>query len=239
MRIDPKGTVGGHPAVSVRNALRSLVWRMEWDLVELVSAASLGAGEGPRLAEALSSEGLIERTERGLWKLTQAGMAFSSATAAKPIKRATAERALSELLERVEQVNGNPYFLGKVLRVVLFGSMLKPEVMLLSDVDVAVEIVAKEGDFDRLRELNYQRVEELAAAGRRFGNVIDVECCWHFETFQFLKGRSRAISLVDYKSEKAFILKVPRRMLLGEDEVLEELPASKPKRTRRPSDCPF
>jgi predicted nucleotidyltransferase len=33
--------------------------------------------------------------------------------------------------------------------VVLFGSMLKPEVDRLSDVDVAVELATKETDFDR------------------------------------------------------------------------------------------
>jgi hypothetical protein len=43
-------------------------------------------------------------------------MTLSSATAAKPVTRATAERALSQFLERVTQVNQNPYFL-----VVLFG----------------------------------------------------------------------------------------------------------------------
>ena len=35
--------------------------------------------------------------------------------------------------------------------MVLFGSMLKPEVDRLSDVDVAVEIVPKEADPDRAR----------------------------------------------------------------------------------------
>jgi hypothetical protein len=37
--------------------------------------------------------------------------------------------------------------------------MLKPEVMRLSDVDLAVELVTKEADFDRAREQNYRRAE--------------------------------------------------------------------------------
>ena len=41
------------------------------------------------------------------------------------------------------------------MRVVLFGSMLTPEVDRLSDVDVAVELATKETDFDRAREQNY------------------------------------------------------------------------------------
>ena len=49
----------------------------------------------------------------------------------------TAEKALAQFLERVTRVNEDPYFLAKATRVVLFGSMLKPEVERLSDVDLA------------------------------------------------------------------------------------------------------
>jgi predicted nucleotidyltransferase len=105
---------------------------------------------------------------------------------------ATAERALSEFLGRVEQVNRDPYFLGKVVRVVLFGSMLKPEVVRLSDVDLAVELVTKEADFDRAREENYRRAEELVDKGHRFRNVVELEFCWQLETFRYLKrGKPR------------------------------------------------
>jgi predicted nucleotidyltransferase len=77
----------------------------------------------------------------------------------------------------VEQVNNDPYFLGKVTRVVLFGSMLKPEVERLSDVDLAVELAAKEADLDLARVKNYERVEELATHGHRFRNFLEREGC--------------------------------------------------------------
>jgi predicted nucleotidyltransferase len=79
----------------------------------------------------------------------------------------------------VERVNGDPYFLGKVTRVVLFGSMLKPGVERLSDVDLAVEVASKEADFDRARVKNYEHVEELATRGRRFRNSLEQEGCWY------------------------------------------------------------
>jgi predicted nucleotidyltransferase len=104
--------------------------------------------------------------------VTQAGQTLSSATGAKRVTRAPAEKALREFLGRVERVNGDPHFLGKVSRVVLFGSMLKPEVQRLSDVDLAVAIVAKETETERTQIKNDDRVEELAAAGHRFRNVI-------------------------------------------------------------------
>ena len=90
-------------------------------------AAGLTPGNGRALIKALKSEGLIEPAGRGAWTITQAGQTLSSATAAKRVTRATAEKALQQFLGRVEQVNTDPYFLAKVTRVVLFGSILKPE----------------------------------------------------------------------------------------------------------------
>ena len=62
--------------------------------------------------------------------------------------------------------------------------MLKPEVERLSDVDLAVELVSKEVDFDRARLKNQQRAEELADQGRGFRNFLEWEGCWYFEAFR-------------------------------------------------------
>ena len=192
MRIDPKGMIGGYPALHVRKTLRHLRGRLPWTVVELESAAALDGGAGCALVKSLLSEGLIVAAGPDAWAITQAGQTFSSATAAKRVTRATAGKALSEFLDRVEQVNRDPYFLGKVVRVVLFGSMLKPEVVRLSDVDLAVELVTKEADFDRAREENYRRAEELVDKGHRFRNVVELEFCWQLETSRYLKrGKPR------------------------------------------------
>lgn len=204
-------------------------------------AASLGAGEGAALVKALLAQGLVERAGREVWSLSQAGRTFAAATAAKRLTRAAAERALAEFLQRVERVNANPYFLGKVTRLVLFGSMLNPATDRPSDIDLAVEIAPKEADFDHLVQQNYDRVEDLASMGRRFRNIIDVVGCWHWEVLRYLKGGSRAISLADYKVEKALVLAVPHRVLIGDDEPAPT-PSSEapmPRRRRRPRDCPF
>src|ERR1700688_892749 len=216
MQIDPKGTVAGWPALLVRRTLRELRTCLPWGLGELESAASVESGEGRALIKALLAEGLIEPHGRGAWKLTQSGQTLSSATAAKRVTRATAQKSLQQFLGRVEQVNNDPYFLGKVTRVVLFGSMLKPQVERLSDVDLAVELASKEKDFDRARVKNYERVEDLATQGHRFRNLIEQEACWYWEVFGFLKGRSRVIALADYAAEKTFVLAVPHPFLIGE-----------------------
>ena len=118
--------------------------------------------------------------------------------------------------------------------------MLKPEVMRLSDVDLAVELVTKEADFDRAREQNYRRAEELAEKGKQFRNVLDWELCWYFETRHFLKGGSRVIAMADYKAEKALVLAVPHRFLIGEPEQIAAPTTPRPApRQRRPRGCPF
>jgi predicted nucleotidyltransferase len=215
---------------------------LSWGLADLEAAAALNPGKGRALAKALRAAGLIENAGCGAWVITQTGQTFSSATAAKPITRMTAERALAEFLDRVQQVERDPYFLAKVTRVVLFGSMLNPDVKRLSDVDVAVELTPKETDYDRARALNRRRVEQSAREGRKFRNFLEMELWWHRETFQFLKGRSRVIALADYATEKSFILAVPHRLLIGRPE---QLPAENtatptpPWRSRRLRGLPF
>jgi predicted nucleotidyltransferase len=243
MRIDPKGRVGRYPALVVRKTLRHLRGRLQWELAELETAAALTPGTGRALVNVLRSAGLIEAAGRGAWTVTQAGQTFSSATAAKAVTRATAERALSQFLDRVTQVNANPYFLAKVTRVILFGSMLKPEVERLSDVDLAIELARKEPDFDRASEQNKQRAEELASKGRRFRNFLEWEGCWYWEAFEFLKGGSRVIALADYNAERAFVLAVPHRVIMGEPEqmAVDSVPRAPQTagRKRRPRGCPF
>jgi len=242
MRIDPKATICGWPALTLRKVLRRLRGQLSWSLSDLEAAAGLPPGKGRALAQVLRAEGFVEVTGHGVWNLTQAAVTFSSATAAKPVTRATAERALAQFLDRVSRVNQDSYFLAKVTRLVLFGSMLMPEVQRPSDVDLAVELVPKEADSERAHVLNRQRAEELNSRGHQFRNFLEVAHCWHRETFQFLKGRSRVIALADYAVEKSFVLAVPHRVLIGTPEqILTEKPAApapSPRR-RRPRGSPF
>ena len=168
---------------------------------------------------------------------------MSSATAAKPVTRRSAEKALREFLARVDRVNQDAHFLGRVNRVVLFGSMLREDVDRLSDVDLAVEVLPRIADRERLAAKNRQRVQGLLEAGHVFRNTLDIHFYWYREVFRFLKSRSRVISLADYAAEKSLILNVPHHMLLGEDEILPAVHPTEPqprvKATKRQRDCPF
>lgn len=242
MRIDPKGMIAGWPTLTVRGVLRSLRGQSVWTLPELEAAAELPAGSVRCLVKALRDQGFVEPSGRAGWGLTQAGVRFSVATAAKPITRATADQALAQFLDRVRRADQDPYFMAKPIRVVLYGSMLKPDVERLSDVDLAVQLVPKEADRERAQLLNQERVEELAARGHEFRSILDVGHCWHWETFKFLKSRSRVISLADYAVEKSFVLAVPHQFLIGAPEQTQAhestTPAPAP-RKRRPRGAPF
>ena len=240
MRVDPKTTVAGHPVLVVRQALRKLRQINTWDSAMLETAAGLPAGAGPELAKALAAEGLIRKAQRDAWTICQSGMTFAAATAANRLTRATADRALAAFMKRVARVNSDPYFLGEVTRVALFGSMLNPDTDRPSDVDLAVQIVPKVADWNRHEEKNNERAQQLMMLGHRFHHTIEYAACWHLEVFRFLKSRSRAISLADYSIEKRIVLAVPHRMLLGDDESAPTSSAdAKLPSLRRPRGCPF
>jgi predicted nucleotidyltransferase len=175
------------------------------ELRHVEAAAGLPIGAGPELAKALVAEGLIRKLKNDAWTMCQAGMTFTAATAAKRLTRATADRALATFMERVVRVNSDPYFLGKVTRVALFGSMLNPNADRPSDIDLAVEVVPKIADRDSHIEKNNERVQELMTLGHHFRHSIEYAACWQLEVFRYLKGRSRAISLADYNIEKRLV----------------------------------
>jgi predicted nucleotidyltransferase len=200
----------------VRRALKRLHFDLRWGTARLEGAATLPPGEGQAFAKALVSAGLAEAVGKGAWTITQAGQTLSSATAAHRVTRATAEKALAEFLGRVDHVNRNGALLGKVVSVVLFGSMLQPEVDRPSDVDLAVEIAPKEADAEMARAKNERRVRMLESLGHRFRGFLERQYFWHYETFHYLKGRSRVISLADLKAEGEFVLTSPHQILYAD-----------------------
>jgi predicted nucleotidyltransferase len=245
VRIDPKAVIGGYPALMIRKLVRKLnniqYWKAETVQVILRNERSEAEAIVKTLVEAGLAVAAPIRVMEG-WATTRFARSFGSATAAKPITRKTADHALSQLLERVNQVNTEERFLANVTKLVVLGSYLRADVDRLSDLDIAVELQPKEANWDRLRELTLNRVEQLEIAGRRF-NWIEIEYWWHLEAFRFLKSRSRAISLIDYTAEKKFVDSVPHLVLRSVAPEVTQPTADKAKaparRRRQPSDCPF
>ena len=243
MRIDPKGTIAGKPALLVRDCLWTLARPHIVGSGDARKAAAVAAGNrqgaGPRT---LCRRAGQERQAR-LVGNHRGRAALVVRYCGEARYAATAEKALREFLTRVERVNRDGQFLGRVNRVVLFGSMLREEIDRVSDVDLAVEVLPKITDQEELAAKNRRRVERLLSAGHRFRNILDMHFYWYREVFRFLKSGSRVISLADYAAEKSLIMNVPHRMLLGDEEVVPAQPGPEPpprvKRTRRQRDDPF
>ena len=64
---------------------------MGGDSAMLEIAAGLPPGSGLEFAKALAAERLISKIRKGIWAITEAGMRYTAATAAKRLTRATAE----------------------------------------------------------------------------------------------------------------------------------------------------
>jgi hypothetical protein len=81
-----------------------------------------------KLVKALLAADLIAKAGRESnvqrYELTINGRALGMASAAKPIMRATSDRYISVLLQRVEEVNNDPDLLFWIDEVVSFGSYL-------------------------------------------------------------------------------------------------------------------
>lgn len=97
-------------------------------------------------------------------------------------------------MERVKEVNSNDYYLYQVKKVIVFGSYLSTKER-LGDIDIAIELVPKEGEPKRYGKLTRERAREARDKGRTFSSFID-ELYWaRTEVKRFLKSRSRSISL--------------------------------------------
>jgi hypothetical protein len=143
--------------------------------------------------------------------LTIKGNALASASA-KPIRRSTAERLVSDFLQRVEEVNGDPNLLFWIDEILVFGSFLTDSEM-LGDVDLGLLYtprIENKKDWDALAKA---RVKEAEANGRNFPRFID-SLFWPLrEILIRLRKRSCNLSLHDLREERKFIEGRPHRRL--------------------------
>ena len=198
MRINPSDTIAGVNIVKVRDFLRKSGQSPKWRADFASSAFQLNEKQALDLLAELESKGYIEKDELNYgeqyWHNTIHGNALGGASAAKPYKRKTAEKALAEFMERVQKVNSDPYYLYKVTKVILFGSYLSdaPEV---SDVDLALEITSKEKNPELLSLQLAKRREKAEQSGKRFNSILEWAGVAELEVWSFLKSRSRILSV--------------------------------------------
>src|SRR5258708_5087610 len=104
------------------------------------------------------------------------------------LTRTTADRNLSELIERARAANRSPDFTYRIERLTVFGSYLTDKTR-LGDVDVACKL-APRFTGERQDFVERARMQAAHATGRRFSNLTE-EIGWpEREVVLFLKAHS-------------------------------------------------
>lgn len=140
MRIERNQIIAGHPAVEIRRLMRDYLDRpVRIERLANLPACSLLASAST--LKALEREGFLERVGNVL-KPSLKGSALAQASAAPPLCRSTAERLVSQVVDRATSINSADIFAYRVRTLVIFGSFLTGADR-INDVDVACELVPR------------------------------------------------------------------------------------------------
>ena len=192
MQIRAIDEIEGVPLVSIRTLFRRA--GLDGILSSEFVARNLGITrpKTARLIQALERRDFLvavgDRTGSGertfAWQLTKEGIRLRGATAAKPLRRQTADRLLSELLDRIRTLNSSSRFLARVKTAIVFGSYLGSADR-IGDLDLAIELVPRDADFDKHIAANNRRVSEQLQRGRHFSNILEQAYWWQHEACHF------------------------------------------------------
>jgi len=229
LRLNSVPTIEDLPPQRVRGLLRraSTEFTLHW----LSHALRSDLARARVVVVAMERAGLVERDQAReaelrssdtYYQVTQKGRSLARASGAKRIERITAEKTLTEFMERVVRSNANQEYLYSVARVVVFGSYLE-NTNRLGDVDVAVDLQPRIPLKGNWVEVFQSHAENSGRSFATFEDAID----WpRREVLLFLKSRKRSVSIqswfsfVQMEKPKSFRY----RVLLGdEQEIAREL----------------
>lgn len=218
MHIDKKDQIAGVSIVVIKKILAKNREGLSADSLsaELLGGPASSLSANKILAEQILAElegrGLIMHAEtnsvrapEGRFVLTDLGHRFALASTMKRLSREKAFVKLSALLERVGEVNSNPYYLYSVNTVVLFGSLATDQNE-VSDIDLGFELVERQSREETM-EISRQRAPNLSLLNSfAFGEE---------ETLRAIKKRDPYISIHGLRRDSAAILSGPHRYLIG------------------------
>jgi len=198
LRIDRNKKLAGIPILEIRRLLRRSKNIYQWNVFFVQEELGVSIDQANAIIESLEKEGYVEPGEisrdEKYWRNTVKGNALALGSAAKPLRRDSAENKLVDFLSRVKQVNESSEFIYKVNKVTLFGSYLSSKER-IGDIDLAVTLAPKIQDRDEFWKLNQEWIRQAYKAGRRFSNIAE-ELFWpQREVLLYLKSRSRSLSL--------------------------------------------
>ena len=132
----------------------------------------------------------MRRSQAGSIEPSTKGNALAMATAAPPLRRATASRLLADLIKRTREINADDTWAYRVRRIVVFGSYVRGSER-PNDVDIACELCPR-------WKSNRQRAEEQVrrrSRGMPFRNVLQWATWPRLEVYRYLRARSRGLSI--------------------------------------------
>jgi predicted nucleotidyltransferase len=200
--------LSGVSASAVRQFLHQSAELQSWTAEDLAKTLGLDKTATKSALAAMQMVGYIEVTG-SRFRNTEAGNAIAKVSKAKPIKKATAEKALDDFLQRVRTVNLERDYLYAVDKVVLFGPYFEGAEQ-IKDVDVAVELSPKERNKAKLEDREKKQAEEAEAGGKRFKSFVDRRAWGRNKVLDFLKGKSRSLALYALNDE---ILTRPHKII--------------------------
>lgn len=226
MRISKDELVAGYPALRVRTFLRRY---RSFTMSAAAAAQELDTDEhrAKEFLDELESLDLIEPAEvtladnQAAYEITIKGNALANATAAKPIRRSTAEFALRQFMDRLDRLNVSGEYVYRVVSAVVFGSMLS-SVERLGDVDIAIELEPKVTEEAEFRSWCDTRRLFATRRGTHFNSMIDSVLWPRTEIFRALRARARALSLHEWNQ----VLRIPGvryRVLWGDRERISQM----------------
>lgn len=193
MRVQKSDVIGGVPAPVAREIVRrvqgsprvaEVAEHLFPDKRSLDAAFIALADEGYLRPDHIDKDGDI------WWQTTMLGNSLTMASFGKPIKRATADRLLREVVARAEAFNRDPSHIVVVERLRVFGSYLDETVTELGDLDLEVMIANLTTD-------PQAPAQYADASGRSFSTFLDRLLWPKVEVLQILRNRSGAISITE------------------------------------------
>jgi hypothetical protein len=144
MRIERGQMIAGFTAFKVRSVMKKMARDCLYCTLEhFMEELNCGKVKGKKFINNMIKLGYLEKAAKSIqeknrtfYLTTEMGNALGYASARPPIKRATAEKKVAELIERVKEVNTSN-FAYKVSCVIVFGSFLSNSET-VNDIDVAV-----------------------------------------------------------------------------------------------------
>ncbi len=200
MHIDRGASLGGVPALAVRDFLRRYAGPgFMWDerrlahALKLTSDAQRARGvldELIRLGYVVPKDGGGER----LWAVAPAAARFMCARGGARLPREAADNLLMKLVTRCALANGTRPFAHWIVRLSVFGSYLT-DAPLLGDLDVVLETEPK----DAIVEKQMARESARWCAARDAGRRVSEDNLYGWsedEIRRFLRDRSRHLQIV-------------------------------------------